>query len=91
MTTNAPKTLEAKIERLVREDSLSLQLARKSGADHFSHRGFRDGRSKRNGSRLSDVNAADALRLTMLLIAAHRLDEYKEDHSALLPSHMTGR
>ncbi len=58
---------------------------------HFSFEVFRDGRSKRNGSRLSDVNAADAHWLTMLLIAAHRLDEYKEDHSALLPSHMTSR
>ncbi|CAM4386107.1 MULTISPECIES: hypothetical protein [Myxococcus] len=58
---------------------------------HFWLEVFGDGRSKRNGSSLSKANAADAHRLTMLLIAARRLDEYKEDHSALLPSHMTGR
>ncbi|WP_237077796.1 hypothetical protein [Myxococcus xanthus] len=52
---------------------------------HFSLKVFGDGRFKRNGSLLSDVNAADAHRLTTLLIAASRLDEYKEGRSVPRP------
>ncbi|WP_240462399.1 hypothetical protein [Myxococcus sp. CA018] len=52
---------------------------------HFWLEVFGDARFKRNGSFLSDVNAANAHRLTTLLIAVSRLDEFKEDRSAPPP------
>ncbi|WP_255217304.1 hypothetical protein [Myxococcus sp. AM010] len=70
------------------KDALVLRLQKTPGMPNtrsFWLEVFADGRFKRNGPLLSEVNADDAHRLTTLLIAASRLSELKEGRSAPPP------